>query len=166
MKITKRNESRNDSRLPTVRDPFTSILSLRDAMDRLFNESFWSPFGLLDGDRSMGMTTSFVPRVDVSETETEIKVRADVPGIDPEKINIEVTEDTIALSGSHEKSEEEEGENFYRLERQSGQFSREFVLPSKVDTDSVEAKTKDGVLTVTLKKQPSEQKRKVRIQQG
>lgn len=162
MKITKRNESRDDSRLPAVRDPLNSIFSLRDAMDRLFDESFWSPLGLVESDRSRG-TTVFAQRVDLSETETEIKVRADIPGIDPEKINIEVTEDTLALSGSHEKSEEEKGENFYRMERQSGRFSREFILPSKIDADLVEAKANGGVLTITLKKQPSEQKRKVQI---
>jgi len=61
------------------------------------------------------------------------------------------------------KSEEEEGENYYRLERQTGQFSREFILPSKIDPNSVEAKAKNGTITITLKKQPSEQKRKVQI---
>ena len=162
MKITKRNEKNDNSRFPTVRDPLSGIFSLREAMDRLFDESFWSPFGLLESDRSRGIS-SFAPRVDISETDTDIKVRADIPGMNPEDINIEVTEDTLALSGSHEKSEEEKGENFYRIERQSGQFSREFVLPSKIDTDSVEAKAKHGVLTITLKKQPSEQKRKVQI---
>ncbi len=162
MKITKRNENNDNSRFPTVRDPLSGIFSLREAMDRLFDESFWSPFGLLESDRSRGIS-SFAPRVDISETDTDIKVRADIPGMNPEDINIEVTEDTLALSGSHEKSEEEKGENFYRIERQSGQFSREFVLPSKIDADSVEAKAKHGVLTITLKKQPSEQKRKVQV---
>lgn len=163
MKITKRNESRESSGLPAVWDPFRSVLSLRDAMDRLFDESFWSPFGLIEGGRGGGMAT-FVPRVDVSETDTEVKVRADIPGVDPDKVNIEVTEDSLALSGSVEKSSEEKGENFYRMERQAGQFSREFVLPSKIDPDSVEAKAKNGTITVTLKKQPSEQKRKVQIE--
>ena len=74
-----------------------------------------------------------------------------------------MTEDSLALSGSVEKSSEEKGENFYRMERQAGQFSREFVLPSKIDPDSVEAKAKNGTITITLKKQPSEQKRKVQI---
>ena len=162
MRITKRNESRESSELPAIRNPFSGILFLRDAMDRLFDESFWSPFGLTEGDRGRNMA-AFVPRVDVSETDTEVKVRADIPGIDPDKVNIEVTEDSLALSGSVEKSSEEKGENFYRMERQVGQFSREFVLPSKIDPDSVEAKARNGTITITLKKQPSEQKKKVRI---
>lgn len=162
MKITKRNESRENSDFPVVRDPFNGIFSLRDAMDRLFDESFWSPFGLIEGGRGRSMA-AFVPRVDISETKTEVKVRADIPGIDPDKVNIEVTEDSLALSGSVEKSSEEKGENFYRMERQAGQFSREFILPSKIDPDSVEAKAKNGTITITLQKQPSEQKRKVQI---
>lgn len=161
MKITKRNENRT-SDLPAVRDPLSGMFSLRDAMDRLFDESFWSPFGLVESGRGRGVA-AFVPRVDVSETDKEVKVRADIPGIDPEKVSIEVTEDSLALSGSVEKSSEEQGENFYRIERQAGQFSREFVLPSKIDPDSVEAKARNGTITITLKKQPSEQKRKVQI---
>ncbi len=162
MKITRRNESRESSDFPAIRDPFSGIFSLRDAMDRLFNESFWSPFGLTESGHGRGMA-AFIPRVDISETDTEVKVRADIPGIDPEKVNIEVTEDSLALSGSVEKSSEEKGENFYRMERRAGQFSREFVLPSKIDPDSVEAKAKNGTITIILKKQPSEQKRKVQI---
>jgi len=152
MKITKRNKSRENTNLPVVHTPVNNVFAL---MDRLLNENFWSPLELLE--------TELVPRVDISETDAEVKIRADVPGIDPEKINIEVTEDSLSLSGSIEKSEEEEGENYYRLERQTGQFSREFILPSKIDPNSVEAKAKNGTITITLKKQPSEQKRKVQI---
>ncbi|HOS88025.1 MAG TPA: Hsp20/alpha crystallin family protein [Candidatus Paceibacterota bacterium] len=160
MKITKRNENKNN--LPSVRDEFPAIFSLRDAMDKLFEESFWSPFGLLDSNNSKSLAT-FAPRVDISETENEIKVRADIPGIDPEKVNIEVTEETLAISGSQEKSEEEKGENYYRMERQWGEFSREFMLPAKIDPNSVEAKAKNGVITIILKKQPSEKKKKVPV---
>lgn len=162
MKIIKRDESKKDNNLPTVRDPFNGIFSLRDAMERLFDESFWSPFGLAESSFGRDMTT-FAPRVDVSETETEVKVRADVPGIDPDNVDIEITEDSLALSGSVERSNEEKGENFYRVERQEGEFSRQFMLPSKVDPDSVEAKAKNGTITISLKKQPSEQKKKVQV---
>ncbi len=123
MKIIKRNESRKSSDLPTLWDPFSGVLSLREAIDRLFDESFWSPFGLLERGRGRGLS-NFMPRVDISETDNEIKVRADMPGIDPDKINIEVIEDLLVLSGAIEKSEEEKEENFYRIERQIGNFSR------------------------------------------
>lgn len=161
MKITKRNDDNQRKSELSIRDPFRNVFSLRDAMDRLFDESFWSPFSLMErGNQEM---QSFLPRVDVSETDNEVKIRADIPGIDPDKVNIEVSEDSIHLSGSVEKSNEEKGENYYRMERQSGQFSREFILPSKVDTNSVDAKAKNGVITINLKKQPSEQKKKVQV---
>lgn len=162
MKVTKKSpKNRTNAELPVVRDPLRGMLSLREAMERLFDESFWSPFGLLEG-RPAGLT-DIVPSIDVSETDKEVKIRADVPGVDPDKINIEVTEDSLAISGSVEKSEEEKSENFYRMERQTGKFFREIVLPSKVDPDSVEAKAKHGTITITLKKQSPGQKRKVQI---
>jgi len=106
---------------------------------------------------------SFAPKVDISETEKEIKVRAEVPGIDPDNVSIEVTEDTLSISGTVEKSSEEKEENYYRTERSQGRFSREFMLPSKIDANSVNAEAKNGVISVTLPKIPSEQKRKVQI---
>ena len=164
MKIIKQNKNRENLDVPAVRDLFGGVFSLRDAMERLFDESVWLPFNsLVESDSREKGLTMFVPRVDISETDTEIKIRADVPGIDSNKINIEVTEDSLTLSGSVEKTAEEKGENFYRVERQAGQFSRRFALPSKIDPDSVNAKAKNGTITIILKKQPSKQKRKIQI---
>lgn len=153
MKLIGLNEKRD---MPS--DQLGSSLSLRDAVDRLFDESIWSPFAL-----SKDMQ-SFAPCVDVSETDKEVKIRADIPGVDPERVNIEITEDSVTLSGSMEKSEEEKRENYYQMERSSGQFSREFMFPSTIDPDSAEAKSKNGVISITLKKQQSDQKRKVQVQ--
>ena len=133
---------------------------MHDMMDRLFSDHFMTPFGRFGLSESM---QSFSPKVDVSETEKEIKVRAEVPGINPDDVSIEVTEDTLSIAGTIEKSNEEKDENYYRMERSSGRFSREFMLPSKIDADNVNAEAKNGVITITLTKQPSEQKRKVEI---
>lgn len=129
-------------------------------MDRLFSDHFMTPFARFGLSDSMA---AFTPKVDISETEKEIKVRAEVPGIDPDNVSIEVTEDTLSIAGSVEKTTEEKEENYYRMERSSGRFSREFMLPAKIDTDSVDAEAKNGVITISLTKQPSEQKRKVTI---
>jgi HSP20 family protein len=162
MKITKKDrDRRNNTDFPAVRDPFNGILSLRDAMEKLFDESFWWPFS--SNERALSI---MYPKVDISETENEVKVRADIPGVDPENVNIEVTEDFLSISGSSERSEEEKGENYYRVERQFGEFSREFILPSKIDPDSVEAEAKNGTIIITLKKQPSEQKKKVQVKKA
>ena len=162
MKITKRTENENQ-RLPvTQNDPVRSLRSIHDAMDRLFSDRLFSPLGRFGLDLPDGMG-DFTPAVDISETETEVKVRAEVPGIKPDDIDIEVTEDTLSLSGKAERSLEENQENYYRMERTAGQFSREFTLPSKIDTDSVDAQAKDGIVTITLAKLPSDQKRKVEV---
>lgn len=162
MKIVKKDQFKESSDFPVMRDAFSGAFSLREAINKLFDESFWSPFGLVESGRKIGMS-AFAPRVDISETDTQVKVRADIPGIDPDKINIEVSEDSLLISGNIEESTEEKGENFYRMERQTGQFSREFLLPSKIDPDSVQAKAKNGTITIILNKQQSERKRKVQI---
>ena len=162
MKITKRSENEN-SRLPvTQSDPIRSLRSMHDAMDRLFSDHFFAPFGQWGLNQTDGFR-SFTPKVDISETENEIKVRAEVPGIDPDDVSIEVTEDTLSIAGSIDKSNEEKDENYYRMERQSGRFSREFMLPAKIDAETVQAEAKNGVVAITLTKLPSEQKRKVEI---
>lgn len=129
-------------------------------MDRLFDESYWSPLAFSER-RHEGQL--YVPRVDISESEQEIKVRADIPGVDPEQVNVEVTEDAVLISGSTERSSEEQGDSYYRMERSTGRFSRDITLPCKIDPESVEAKTKNGVISVTLKKLPSERKKKVQV---
>lgn len=160
MKITKRSENNNPQLPVTQSDPVTSLRSMHDMMDRLFSDHFMVPFGRFGLSDEMH---AFSPKVDISETEKEIKVRAEVPGINPDDVSIEVTEDTLSIAGTIEKSSEEKDENYYRMERSSGRFSREFMLPSKIDADNVDAQAKNGVITITLNKQPSEQKRKVEI---
>ncbi len=161
MKITRREDKPETSL--TMLEPFEGVFSLRDAMDRLFDESFWAPFGLLDGRRERRHMGRLMPRVDISETDTEVKLRAEIPGVDPEKLDIEVTEDTITLSGKTERSEEEKKENYYRAERYVGEFSREFMLPCRIEPDKVEARAKNGVITISLQKQASEQRKKVQV---
>lgn len=160
MKITKRSENQNSQLPVTQSDPVTSLRSMHDMMDRLFSDHFMSPFGRFSLSDNLA---EFTPKVDISETEKEIKVRAEVPGMNPDDVSIEVTEDTLSIAGTVEKSNEEKDENYYRMERSSGRFSREFMLPSKIDTDNVNADAKNGVVTITLIKQPSGQKRKVKI---
>lgn len=160
MKITKRSDN-DTARLPvTQSDPMRSLRSMHDAMDRIFGDHFLTPFGRLGIEDT---SQSVSPRVDISETDTDIKVRAEIAGIDPKDIGIEVTESSLTLSGNIDKSLEERQENFYRMERSYGHFSREFMLPAKINADSVQAEAANGVVTITLAKQPSEQKRKIEI---
>ncbi|MGM0628836.1 MAG: Hsp20/alpha crystallin family protein [Patescibacteria group bacterium] len=126
-------------------------LSLREAMGRLFDESFWDPFeesGLLAQDR----TESLFPKVNISETDEEVKAVANIPGMDPENISIEVDEDSLTLSGTLEEEKEDSNERQYRFERECGEFYRDFLLPARVDPDKVSAESKNGVITIKMPK--------------
>ncbi len=104
-----------------------------------------------------------VPRVDVSETDTEVKVVANVPGINPEDINIDVQDNWMTISGKSEREvETDKSTRPYRYERFFGEFRREFTLPDRVKEDQVKATCKDGVLTITLPKVEGEKRGKVK----
>lgn len=132
--------------------PFTS---LQREMNRLFDNflggptlSPWAPF-------ERGPAGAFIPRVDVSETDREIKVSAELPGLDENDIDVSLTRDTLTIKGEKKEEKEEKGTDYYRMERSYGSFSRSIPLPVEVDTDKVEATFKKGVLHVTLPKTES-----------
>lgn len=101
-----------------------------------------------------------LPRVDVSQNDKEVRVAADLPGIDPDQIDIQVEHDALVLRGSF--SREEKGERPFRYERVTGSFKRRIMLPAVVRPDDVMARYKDGVLTIVLPKE--ERHNKVRIE--
>lgn len=139
------------------------FLSLREAINRLFDESFWDPFSLVDAELSPVSGLSFFPKADIAETDKEVIITADVPGIDAEKIDIEVDEDSVTLSGKVEKESEQKDKRYYRFERQYGEFRRSFNLPAIVKADEAVAKVKNGVLTITLPKQEIETRKKIKV---
>jgi HSP20 family protein len=104
------------------------------------------------------------PKVDIAETEDEVKITANLPGLDPKDVEIEVNEDSISLSGKIEKEEEKSDAKVYRYEREYGEFQRMFALPARVKSDKVAAKAKNGVLTITLPKADAEKKKKVKVE--
>lgn len=139
-------------------------------IDHFFDQSFWDPFsmmtpGLFRSGALSGVSSAF-PKVDVEETDKEIRVCADIPGIDPQNINIEVGDDYLSLSGRIEREErnKEQGTKGYRYEREYGEFRREFSLPARVNKDDIVAKAKNGVLTITLPKTEAEQKKKIKVE--
>lgn len=148
-----------------VYEPRLSPFSL---IDRFFDDAF-DPFNVLTPSlfrsRSMSAVNSMFPRVDVYETDNEIKVVANVPGIEPENINVEVGDDYLSLSGRIEKEyKDEKRGKVYRYEREFGEFRREFSLPSRVNKDGIKATAKNGVLSITLPKSEAERKTKVQVE--
>ena len=127
----------------------------RDLLDRFF-EDFELPI-------RFGEETEFTPAFDVSETEKELIVRAEVPGMDKKDININLSEGLLTITGEKKHDKKEENENYHCFERRYGKFSRTVRLPSALDTEKVDAVYKDGVLTITLPKSETVKPKKIEI---
>lgn len=156
------NDKNNETQLSTL-SPF----SLINQFDRFFDEAMRDPFNLPSLFNTRRLTTGVnFPKVDVSESEKEIKVVANIPGIDADKVDIEVGNDYLSLSGRIEKENKEEDKDarVYRYEREYGEFRREFSLPARVNKEGIVAKAKNGVLTITLPKSEEEKKNKIRVE--
>ncbi len=143
--------------------PFTQMSTLWDEMNDLFEQRF--------GGRSLmrplsGMTR-WAPSVDMYETDDEIVVKANVPGMSKEDLEVTVTEEAITISGETQAEEEVKGENYMRRERRYGKFTRRLPLPGAVHLDEAKAKFTDGILEVRVPKEakPEEEKgRKIAIE--
>jgi HSP20 family protein len=147
-----------DNAMSIVRwEPFSDLMTLRDAMDKLFEESVVRPRGWL------APTGAAELAVDVYETENDLVVTAAVPGVKPEELEVTVTGDALSISGETKSETTSEKANFYRQERHYGAFSRTVALPMPVQVDKAEAKFKDGVLTLVLPKSEATRPRSIKI---
>jgi HSP20 family protein len=159
------DKKRNNNSNMVKRD--VSFVPLRQVMDEIFDRSFLDTFSL--GDWKMPsfdfpkMKMDF-PRVDISEKDKEVKIKANVPGINPNNINIQMGEDWISISGRIEKEKEKgkKEDKYYRYEREEGKFFREFSLPV-VNPDKAEAIVEDGVLTIKAPKIADKKKKKISV---
>ena len=124
------------------REPFAV---LRREMDALF-DGFFSEFG-----GAAKTLQSFTPRIDVTENEKEVRITAELPGVEEKDVEVSLSGDAITIKGEKREEKEEKGEQ-YRFERSYGSFRRTFSLPCEVDADKASAAFKKGVLTVTLPK--------------
>lgn len=162
------NENENlDSMTPESNDqrPVSrGDIPLRDAFERFFDDDLWDPGQLFRGTRLRGFGRVF-PRVDVRETDTMVKVVADVPGVDPDNINIDVIGNRMTISGFM-KEESTGGEKSFRNERVYGEFRREFTLPARVKEQEIKAVYKEGVLTVTLPKRDEEIRKRIPVEKA
>jgi HSP20 family protein len=135
-------------------EPFRELASLQSEMGRLMN-------GLYEG--SSRATQSWVPALDVWETENDIVYAFDLPGIPEEEISIEVSDDTLTVSAQRERVDEESGDRFFRFERRYGSFSRAVGLPQGVDESKISASYKDGVLELRVPKPEEQKPRKIQL---
>ncbi|MBI3965577.1 MAG: Hsp20/alpha crystallin family protein [Chloroflexi bacterium] len=138
-------------------EPFNDLVSLREAMDRLLEESFVRP------GRSLLAGTGGNCPLDVWQTEKEIFVKATVPGIKPEDLDISVTGDALTIRGELKSEESSESRQYFVQERRSGSFQRTVSLPAPVESDGAEATFEHGVLTLRLPKAASAQPRRIAV---
>jgi HSP20 family protein len=140
-------------------DPFREAVSLRDAMNMLFQESFVRP----NGSMAMAQGGSAPLPLDVSENENQFVIKASLPGVRPEDVDVTVQGDTLTIRGESKAEEEEKGEHWHLRERRFGQFQRSVSLPARVSADAARAQYDHGILTLTLPKAEEAKPRQIKI---
>ncbi|MGD0384466.1 MAG: Hsp20/alpha crystallin family protein [Thermoguttaceae bacterium] len=140
----------------------TPLSTLRNEMDRLFDSFVREPFGMLDWPAFMG-GEKWWPAVDVAESDKEVIVRAEIPGIDPKELDVTVTGNQLVVSGEKKESTEKKDKGFYHNETRYGSFRRVIPLPEGVDSEHVDAQYANGVLTLKLQKTPAAAAKKIEI---
>ncbi len=139
-------------------DPFRDLVSLRDAMDRLFEESFIHPTRLLP--RVFGEQT---PAIDMYQTPESVVVRATLPGIKPEEVDISILGDTLTIKGETRAEESIKREEYLCQERRYGAFSRSVTLPAGLKIEKAEAAFENGVLTLTIPKAEEAKPKQIKV---
>jgi HSP20 family protein len=134
--------------IPVRREDENPFAVLRSEMDSLF-ENFFRGFDLQPFESRLG---GFNPKVDVTENDKEIKISAELPGMDEKDIDVSLQKDVLTIKGEKKEEKEDKGKDYYRMERSYGSFSRSVPMPVDVETDKIEAKFKKGVLSITLPK--------------
>jgi len=137
--------------------PATEIMSLREAMDRMFEDSFWRlppvVWPRLDGH----------PAVDVYQTDNDVVVKATLPGVKPEDIDISVVDNCLTIKGEMKTEEETKVGEYIHREQHHGAFCRQFTLPVPVQVDKAEARLQDGVLTLTIPKAEEVKPKQIKV---
>ena len=141
---------------PYFRNPWMEFERIRRGLDKLsretFGDNFYSP-----------SQASVYPPLNIFETPTSLIVKAELPGVKPEQLDISIEGDTLTIKGKREMHYEEGKTSFHRREIQSGSFNRSVGLSVKIDLDSLSAKLVNGILTVTLNKAAETQPRRINI---
>ncbi len=139
-------------------DPFRDLITLREKMNRLFEEVFTSR-----GEERELVGGTWTPSVDIYETENALVLTAELPGIDEDDVEIKIEDNTLTLKGERKLEKETKEENYHRIERSYGSFYRSFTLPHYIDQDKIEAIHENGVLKITMPKKPELKPRKVKV---
>jgi HSP20 family protein len=138
-------------------EPFRGLSTLHDQVNRLFNES------VLRGQAQDSAITTWAPAVDIYETPNELVVKADLPDVNEKDIDIRVENNLLTIRGERKFESSVSEDNYLRVERTYGSFSRSFTLPNTVNAEAIHAEYKNGVLTVNLPKREESKPRQVKV---
>lgn len=142
-------------------DPFRDMMTLREKMNRLFDETYRGKEE--ETDIKTGVWT---PTVDIHESNKNLVLTAELPGIKEEDVEVNIDGNTLSISGKREFEEETKKEDYHRIERSYGSFFRSFTLPSYIDQENVKAEYDNGLLKVTMPKKPELKPKKVKVLKG
>jgi HSP20 family protein len=141
-------------------DPFREFSTLQDRMNRVFRDSFG------EGREDALTGSSFAPAIDVYEDEHNVTLKIEVPGIDEKDIDVRIENNTLTVHGERNFEKEEKEENFRRIERQYGSFTRSFTLPNTLDPEQVSANYDKGVLKIKLAKRAEAKPKQIKVNVG
>lgn len=150
---------------------FRPFANLRREIDHLFDDFEWGSWRLpmrralfdLEPSWRDEITWSKVPAVDIVDTEKSFEVTAELPGLDEKQVEVKFSNGILTIHGEKKEEREEKKQNYQLSERRYGSFQRSFTVPDGIDADKIEAKFKDGVLTVSLPKTPAAQRKETQI---
>jgi HSP20 family protein len=137
-------------------EPFRGVSSLQGQVNRLFSEAF-------DRSADEANLSTWAPAVDIYETEHELVVKADLPDVKPEDLDIRVENNILTIRGERKFEKKVNEENYLRVERAYGSFSRSFTLANTVNTEAIKANYKDGVLTLVIPKREEAKPKQIKV---
>jgi len=134
-------------------EPFRDLARLQDEMTRMFDDRLYRA----------GESVGWTPACDIYEDEEGVALRFELAGVDPKDVDVRFENGVLTVKGERKLEEEEKRENYHRVERSFGTFTRSFSLPGSVDAEKIKAETKNGVLTVTLPKKSEAKPRAIQV---
>jgi len=142
-------------------EPFRDLAAVQDRLNRVFDEAFRGV--ARGGEEDWGLGGQWAPSVDIYEHEGNLVLKAELPGIDPKDVNVHVENNVLTLRGERKLESEVKREQYHRVERAYGTFSRSFTLPNVVDTEKIKAEFKDGLLRVTLPQREEAKPKQIQV---
>ena len=138
-------------------EPIRELVNMRKAMDRMVEDTFFRPSSLVEAGIGGELP------LDMYQTDNDVVVKASLPGIKPEEVDIAITGNMLTIKGEHKEEREEKGKDYLRKERSYGSFSRSVLVPVSVQADKAEAVFENGVLTLTLPKAEEIKPKQIKI---